>query len=481
MKSRNMYRLTKISLIATIAALFLSGCSVPKLVAPPDVKPAPATYGQQSDTTNSAQIKWTEFFKDTKLVALIDTALLNNFDLRSADQDIIISQNDVLIRKALLYPTVSAGGSLGLDKTGRYTASGAGNAATDITHGHRVPEPLPDIVLGFKTSWEADIWSKLKNSRKAAFLRYLKTKEGKNFLITNLVADIANTYYDLIAADNQLDVLTNTIKLQQNALEVVKNQKQAAMTTELAVKQFEAQVANSKSQIFDIRQRIFENENKINFLIGRYPRTVQRDKNALLNGTPPLIHTGIPAQLLANRPDIRQAELELEAAKLDVKAARAEFYPSLGISGAVGYQAFNPKYLFRPLESLAFSLAGDISAPIINRGAIKAEFNKANATQLMALYDYQKTILNGYIEVSNELSRMDQLDQLYGTKSQETNLLNQSVDISQDLFKSARADYLEILIAQRDAINANLDKIDARKNQFTTAVNIYKALGGGWR
>lgn len=194
-----------------------------------------------------------------------------------------------------------------------------------------------------------------------------------------------------------------------------------------------------------------------------------------------LINTGIPAQLLKNRPDIRQAELELQAAKLDVRVARAEFYPSVGISATVGYQAFKPKYLFNTLESVAFSLAGELTAPLINRNAIKAEFNKANALQLQALYEYQKTILTGYVEVANEMSGIKNLEQLYRVKSSESDALTKSIDIAKDLFKSARANYLEVLIAQRDALSAKLELVEARKRQFNSVTNIYKALGGGWK
>lgn len=468
-------------LIAVICIVTVTSCKVPKIVAPPEGKAIPKSFSQSKDTANTANINWRKFFADSTLIGLIDTALTNNFELLSTLQEIEVSQNNVLIRKGLLYPSVTVGGSLGLDKTGRFTASGAGNASTEITEGRKVPEPLTDMFFGFRSSWEADIWSKLHNSKKAAFARYLKSIEGRNFVITNLVAEIANSYYELLAYDNQLSIVRETIELQKRQLEIVKTQKDAAMSTELAVKQFEAQIFNSQSTEFDLQQRIIETENKINFLTGRFPKKIVTNQINLLSKSPMAINIGTPAQLLKNRPDIRQAELELESAKLDVKIARAEFYPSLGITGFIGYQAFNPKYLFKPIESLAFSLAGDLSAPIINRRAIKAEFNKANAYQLMALYDYQKTILNGYLEVSNEMSNINNLEKLFNSKSKEVEVLNSAIDISQDLFKSARANYLEVLIAQRDALAAKLELVEARKRQFNSITNIYKALGGGWK
>jgi NodT family efflux transporter outer membrane factor (OMF) lipoprotein len=476
-----MYKIKIFTAGGLLLLLACASCKVPSLPQQTDSRPVPTAYVQPTDSSNSADIKWKDFFSDPHLVALIDTALKNNIEVLTTLQDIELARNDVRIRKGLLYPTVSGAVGSGIDKTGRYTAAGAGNASTDITPGKEVPEPITDIFLGFRASWEADIWSKLHNAKKAAFARYLKSIEGKNFVVTNLVAEIANSYYELLALDNQLDIIRQAIQLQKNELEVVKVQKEAAAATELAVKQFEAQVYNSQSQEYDIMQQITATENRINFLSGRYPQKIERDKTLFTAKNPVMVHTGIPSQLLKNRPDIRQAELELQAAKLDVKIARAEFYPSVGISGNIGYQAFKPKYLFKPLKSLTFSLAGELVAPLINRNAIQAEFNKASAYQLQALYDYQKTILTGYVEVSNEMSNINNLEKLYQTKSNESDALTRSIDIAKDLFRSARANYLEVLISQRDALSAKLELVETRKRQFNSVTNIYKALGGGWK
>jgi multidrug efflux system outer membrane protein len=258
-------------------------------------------------------------------------------------------------------------------------------------------------------------------------------------------------------------------------------QKEAAVVTELAVKQFEAQVYNSQGMENEILQQITENENKLNYLAGRYPQSFIRDTTALMAQVPNMVKEGVPSQLLKNRPDIKQAELELLAAKWDVKTARLEFYPSLNISAALGIEAFKPNYLFRMPESIAYSLLGDLAGPIINRKAIMAEFKTASAYQVEAMYEYQKAILNGYLEVSNELSNIRNLEKIYGFKSSEVQTLTQSVDISNELFKSARANYLEVLTAQRDALASRLELIDVKKQQFNAVINVYKALGGGWK
>ena len=183
---------------------------------------------------------------------------------------------------------------------------------------------------------------------------------------------------------------------------------------------------------------------------------------------------------MANRPDIRKAEREVAAARLDVKVAKAKFYPSLGISASVGYRAFNPSYLFKSPESLLYSLAGDLAAPLINRNAIKAAYNSANAKQIQALYNYERTILNAYVEVANQLAKINNLEKSYALKSQQVQALSESIDISNDLFKSARADYMEVLMTQRDALEAKFELIETRKEQMNAVVHIYQALGGGW-
>ncbi|RYE28495.1 MAG: TolC family protein, partial [Sphingobacteriaceae bacterium] len=175
-----------------------------------------------------------------------------------------------------------------------------------------------------------------------------------------------------------------------------------------------------------------------------------------------------------------QAEFELAAAKLDVKVARAEFYPALGITGALGYQAFKPSYLFKP-ESILYSLAGDLAGPLINKSAIKAEYFSANARQLQAIYTYERTILNAYMEVSTQLSNISNLGKSYELKSQQVDALTKSIDISNALFRSARADYLEVLLTQRDALESKLDLIDTKKDQFNAVINVYRYLGGGWK
>jgi len=247
------------------------------------------------------------------------------------------------------------------------------------------------------------------------------------------------------------------------------------------VQKFAAEVLKSQSLEFDILQQIKETENRINFLLARYPQEIPRDKNNFLTLVPAVVNAGIPSQLLANRPDIKRAELDLAAAKLDLKVARAEFYPSFEISAGLGFQAFKPSYLVKFPESLIYSLAGDLAGPLINRNAIKAEFYTANARQVQAMYNYERSILNAYMEVSTQLSKIDNVAKSYALKSQQVDALTRSIEISNDLFRSARADYLEVLLTQRDALESKLELVETKKEQLTAVVSIFRDLGGGWQ
>jgi outer membrane protein, multidrug efflux system len=459
----------------------LLACKNLALVNKTENKSVPASYNTAADTTNSAQIKWKDFFKDPQLAALIDTALGKNQELNIILQEIQIAKNEVRARRGAFLPFMNAGVGAGVDKVGRYTSQGASEANTEIMPGKATPDPLQSYLLGVNFSWEIDIWKKLRNARTSALARYLSTVEGKNFMVTHLISEIANSYYELVALDNQLDILKKNIELYQSSLEIVKLEKQSARVTELAVRRFEAEVLKTQSRQYYIMQQIVETENRINFLVGRFPQPVARNSNGFIDLPVDTIYAGVPSQLLSNRTDIRQAEQELLAAKLDVKVAKAEFYPSLLITAGAGYSAFNPKYLLNTPQSILYNLAGDLVAPLVNRNAIKANYFSANARQVQAVYNYERSILRAYVEVVNQLSNIDNLRKSYNLKNGQVDVLSQSIDISTMLFKSARADYMEVLLTQRDALESKIELVETKKQQMNAMIYIYQALGGGWR
>jgi NodT family efflux transporter outer membrane factor (OMF) lipoprotein len=470
-----------LGILSILVSIVYLSCKTPETIVKNDRKKIPISFEETKDSSNSADIKWKDFFADKDLIILIDTALKNNFDVLMTLQKIEMARNDLRLTKGAMLPTVNSNFAYLQRKFGYYTMDDAGNRTTEITPGQIIPTNLPDYFVGIQTNWEIDIWGKLRNKKKAAFSRYLSSVEGTHLVLTNLVSEIANSYYELITLDNELDIIRETIKLQQDALEIIKVQKETGVANELAVKQFEAQVLNSQGLEFETLQQITENENKMNFLLGRFPQPIVREKFNFTTPIPTQIKAGIPSQLLKNRPDIKQAEFELLATKFDVKAAKAAFYPSFNITGSLGFQAFNTAFLFASPKSLAYNLLGSLATPLLNRSAIKAQFNNAKANQLEAMYNYQKTILNGYVEVSNEISNIKNLEQIHDRKTKEVNALSQSIDISNDLFKSGRATYFEVLMIQSRSLQSKLELVHTKKRQYNATVNIYKALGGGWR
>lgn len=441
----------------------------------------PSKYvDQATESTNSAQLKWKDFFKDEYLTKLIDTALTNNQELRIMMQQIDVAQNEVKARKGEYLPFISYGAGAEVEKVGEFTRNGAVEKNLDIKDGEEFPEPLTDYSAGLFATWELDVWKKLRNSKKAAALEYLSTVEGKNFMVTRLIAEIADSYYELIALDNQLAFIEQNLELQGNALIMVRLQKEAARATELAVKRFEAEVLKNQSYKYEVQQEIVEMENKLNFLIGRQPQPIARNSEGFIETEMDTIYAGLPSQLLLNRPDIKQAEYELEAAKLNIKVARANFYPSIGLKAGIGLQAFKPKYLTETPASLIYSAVGDIVGPLINRNAIKADYNTANSKQIQAVYEYEKALLSGYIEVVNQLSKMENLKQSYALKENQVKALTESIDLSTRLFQSARIEYIEVLLTQREALESKMELVETKKDQLMARVNVYQALGGGW-
>ena len=471
-----------IQYIICIAVIVMAGCKTPQVTNMADhiKSQMPSQFQNDSITGNHVNITpWQEFFTDPALVSLIDTALTNNQDLRITLQQIAIARNNVLYQEGQLAPMVSVGGGVGVSKAGRYTSEGAGNATTEIEPGKEMPEPLMDYQIGINANWEIDLWHKLSSGKRAAVEHYLATIEGRNAVLSSLISQVAGNYYHLLALDNKLDLIHQYIDLQKKAVEIAKIQKMADADTELAVEKFESELTKARSEEYGIRQEITECENNINLLLGRYPTTINRDKSTFFSTNLQKVITGIPSELLNNRADIRQAEHELESAKWNVEAARKEFLPSLNISASLGLDAFNPTYLARLPKSLAFSVLGGLTGPLINRKAIQANFHTADTQQIEALYEYDKTLLSAYAEVCTLMSKIKNLDQYYQLKDDEAHQLEKSIDIARKLYLNGRCTYLDVLMDERDELDAKMELLEAKEQQLSSIVDVYRSVGGG--
>ncbi|MDD5463334.1 MAG: TolC family protein [Methylococcales bacterium] len=462
--------------------LMLQACGIPVMTSKRADSHLPDSYNQGlSQKSNTASVKWKSFFEDPNLLSLINTAVVNNKEVNIMLQRISVAQNEIQARKGAYLPLVNFGAGADGEKTGKFTRNGAVEENLNLTNGQAFPTLLGNYQFGLFSTWELDIWKKLRNATQVAQLEYLASIEGKHFLVTNLVAEVANSYYELVTLDNQLENLEQNIAIQQNGLKIVKQLQFYARTNALAVKRYEAEVSKNQSRRYEVKQQITVVENRINFLLGRTPQPIRRASADFMAITPKVLSAGIPSQLLQNRPDIRKAEFELSAADLNIKVARANFYPSFGIRAGVGFEAFALKYLINTPESLAATIAGEMVAPLVNRNAIVAEYKNSNAKQIQAAYEYEQSIIKAYTEVANQLSNIDNLGKNYQLKRKQVDFLIQSIDVSTQLFKSARADYLDVLLTQRDALEAKKELIETKQKQIVAMVDLYKSLGGGWQ
>ncbi|GIV23715.1 MAG: TolC family protein [Bacteroidia bacterium] len=461
----------------------LFACVGPRPVALRSSITLPARYAgtAQAETLSLANNPWQSLYTDPYLAALIDTALARNQELSILLTEIEIAHSEVKARTGEYLPFLSPGGRVDVDKVGRYTRMGAVEHTLEVAPGEAFPEPFSTYEIGAYAHWELDIWKRLRTLRRAALLRYLATIEGRRYAVTRLVAEIAETYYELLAVDNLLTTIDEYIQIQMNALQLMRLSKAAGKATQLAVNRFEARLLHTQNRRYALQQRRTELENYLNFLVGRLPEPLPRASQGFLDKTiDTTLMVGVPLQLLRNRPDLRQAELELKAAHLEALAAYAAFLPQVSLSGVVGMQAFRPAFLLSP-ESMLYQLAAEAILPWINRNALKAGYIAAKARQRQALLRYERTLIHAYAEVLNELAHIQNFSQSFRVKAEEVRLLTESIAIANNLYRAAEADYLEVLLTQVEALDARMELIETKLELLKAQIGLYRALGGGWQ
>lgn len=466
--------------------VFMASCSIPKKVNKKNFEGLPEAFQKANSGTNSlAQLQYKDFFKDPHLVQLIDNVVAHNFDQKIALEQLKIAEATLLARRGALLPNVQAGLNASGTRYGKHTIEGVGNFDTNLSpnidESQKVNTNItPNYWLGLSANWEIDIWGKLGNLKKAAQARYLATTEGKHLLQSALVTQVATLYYELITLDKQRAILKENIKLQSSALEIVQIQKEVGRATELAVQQFIAQLTNTEASLVALRQQTVNAENQLLALMGKYEGKIERAAKIEAAHLPYGPQQGHPKQLLQYRPDINRAFQELEASHADANAARTAFFPTVNISGYGAFNAFNGAYFFNP-TSMVFQLLGNMAAPVFQQHQLKSQFKIVTAQQEIAFLDYQKAIVGAFQEVRSLLNFIEHNDAILKLKEKEVAALVNSVDISNDLYVTGYASYLEIISAQRSKIAADMDLILARRNQAQAMIQLYKALGGGWQ
>lgn len=465
------FRILKVTLLA-VGLVSIHSCFVAKDYNRPTDVLQEAKFRTDivaSQDNTIADISWQEFFSDPTLKSYITKGLQNNLDIRTALQNIAVTEAYMKQGKAGYLPTLSVGPGY------TYTKSSANTQFGRITGSQSLSQY--DITGNF--SWEADIWGKIRSNYRGATANYLQTIEAHKAVQTNIISTIANTYYQLIALDEQKKAIEQTIEYREQSLETIKALMLAGTVTQVAVNQTEAQLFNAKSLLVDIDANIKINENILNVLLGETPKVLSRgtiDNQKLYSS----LAIGVPAQILENRPDVKAAELGLISAFEGVNVANANFYPSLTLTASGGIQGIDLDKLF-DAHSLFANVVARLAQPILQKRQIKTAKEVALANEEKALLNYKKTILNASKEVSDALARYQAADEKIPLKQKEAQLYNQSIEFSEELLNYGMANYLEVLTAREAALNAELNVINAKLSKLNSVVELYRALGGGWK
>ena len=476
-----------VAIAVACSVLFLPGC-IPNLRNPePGLNRLPEGFRGTSSPDNSAKVNVEEFYTDPMLICLIHQAMspIGNRELKILNEEVQVARAEILGRSGAYLPFLTAGANAGLNRTSRFTETGAGILDDPFLPGQHFTNPFGNYLGGINLSWQLDIYRQLRNARDAAAQRYAVASERRNFFVTRLVAEIAENYYGLMALDARLENLNRIIALQERSLEIARARFQGARGSDLDVQRFLAEVRNNQSQKLIVNQDIIQAENRINFLVNRFPQPVERKSAGFPDFFDLQIHdlsVGVPSELLLNRPDVRQAERDLVAAGLDVKVARVNFFPQLAITGGVGLNSYVISHLFEP-NAVIGDITGGLVGPLFNFRLIQAQYLTADARQLQALYSYQRVILEAVTDVVNRITKVVNFARSIEIRKQQVKALETAVEDATSLYQNPRAgvsiDYLDVLTAQNALFDAIKDLIDTKGEQLAAVANTYQALGGG--
>lgn len=423
-----------------------------------------------TDSVSIANVSWKEIFTDPILQGHISKALENNLDIRIALQSITSAEAYLKQSKAAYLPTLSVGPNYTFQTQSINTQFGQ-------ILGERRYVNQYDITGSI--GWEADIWGKLKAQEKAQLATYLGTVAAHKAVKSSLIASVASAYYQLLTFDSQKKIITETIAVREKNYETTKALKISGTVTEVAVQQSEALVFNAQSMLIDIDTQIQSLENTMSLLMGEPSHAIER--STLETQKIPIdLKLGYPAQLLANRPDVMQAEYSLMNAFELTNSAKAQFYPTLKITGSGGVQSVDIDHLFS-VNSLFASVVGGLLQPVLNKRTIRTNYEVSLANKETAYLNFRKTVLTAGKEVSDAIRVFSVQDSFIELKEKELNAYKKSVDYSQELVNYGMANYLEVLNASVNSLNAELNISNAEYSKMKAGIDLYQALGGGWQ
>jgi len=437
------------------------------------------------DTLNISSIQWKEFFNDQQLIALIEQGLSYNFDMQIALKNIEISSQKLQQVKVEWLPSLDLElGSIAYQfRSENYYGTPSSNyykhKDKDAPSSMYVNQSQYSTALGF--NWEIDVWGKIKSQKAAELAKYLQTIEAKNAIQTEVISKIAQGYYNLLLLDAQMEVAETNYQLTKNTLKIVQLQRDAGQITSLAIQQTKNQMLVAKALIPSLKQQIAIQENALSVLTGRLPQNIIRETKLTDVKQNELLSTGIPLQLLQFRPDVKAAELELKTKNAIVGVAQANRYPSLKIDLLGGVNSMLGEYWFNIPGSLFGNLIVKTGAPLFNKRKLKTAYEIAKIERTKSEIDFQKTVFNAVNEVTNTLVSLQMTDEQIEIANEQVTTSRLGVKQSNLLFNSGYATYIEVINAQKNMLDneLNLNRLTLNKLQYR--VQLYKALGGGWK
>ena len=427
------------------------------------------------DTTSIADVEWKNFFTEKDIIELIDSAVARNNDLQIATKNIEIAQYRFTQAKWGNVPqanlNVSASTSNPSDNS--FTGKNLGQA---LGQNH-----IDDYSAGATLSWEADIWGKIRNQKKGAFAGYLQSEEVKKALQTTIVANVSKGYYNLLMLDAQLEIAKQNYKLNDSTTNIIKLKYDAGQVTTLAIQQSEAQKLVSAQLIPQLEQNIAIQENALSVLTGSFPNSKTRTTRLSVLEVKNNNAIGIPSSLVSRRPDVKSAELALKVANANVGITKADLYPSLKITAQGGVNSFETSNWFNIPASLFGTVAGGLTQPLLNNKKVRTQYNIAVAEREKAVLSFRQSVLVAVSEVSDALVKVEKLQQQESFLKERVKTLQQAIKNANLLFKNGMAEYLEVLSAQSNLLQSELELADIKRQQLSANTELYRALGGGWR
>jgi multidrug efflux system outer membrane protein len=463
-------------IILLLSILILNGCRVGKEYQRPALDlPAQFNGISYADTSSIANIEWKSFFTDTTLQNLIARGIAYNHDLLIAIKRIDISQQQLKQSKLLRLPEVD------LQISGQYNNPSNNSLNGLSTNSFLGKSHIENYLAIVSLSWEVDIWGKIRRQKEAALAEYLSTYEGAKAVQTQIVANIAQGYFNLLMLDQQIAIAKKNLSLTDSFAIATRLLKDAGATTALAVQQAEARKLSTALLIPQLEESIALQENALQVLTGQLPGTISR--NATLQDfiLPSSLSTGLPAAMVSRRPDVRANEMELQIANADVGIAQANMYPALNITAGGGLESFKSSNWFNIPSSLFGLAGGSIAQPIFRRRELKTRFEIAKLERDQSVIQFRQSILQAVGEVSDALVQVEKLKTQQQIAQSQVDTLNRAVFNAQLLFKSDMANYLEVITAQTNSLEVELNLATIRRRQLNSMVELYRALGGGWK